>query len=253
MQRITSVQNDKIKYLKALKTKKGREENNSFLLEGLRAVSDAIKHNVKFKTLLVEESLNFDLSVNCECIEVSKRIIEALSETSSPEGLIAEVSMLDHSFDVEKLNGFTVFLDRLQDAGNLGTIIRTADAAGADAVILSPECVELYNPKTVRSTVSSLFNIKIMYAENSVDAIKMLKAHGYTVYGAALDGDNYYSMSIDKNTKNCIVIGNEGNGITSEVLETCDKKTALPMVGGAESLNAAVAAGILIYGFLFGK
>ena len=228
-------------------------ENGTYLIEGKRAVLDALKHNVSFNLLLIEEGLRLDVLPECEVIEVSRKVIEALSDTQSPEGIIAEAFIPDMSFDVNKLNGFLIYLDRLQDAGNLGTVIRTADAAGAGAVILSPECVEVFNPKTVRATMSSVFNVPIMIANDSVSAIEAIKNAGYTVYAAALGGEDFYSLDKIESAKSCIIIGNEGNGICDEVLAVADKKISLPMRGGAESLNAAICAGILTYGFIFGR
>ena len=249
--KITSTSNDRIKFLKTLKSKKGRVEKGLYLIEGKRAVLDAINHNVKFKSVLIEEGADFNINCDCEIIEVSRRIIETLSDTSSPEGIIAEAYIPNLSFDIKKINGLVIFLDRLQDAGNLGTIIRTADALGAGAVILSEECVELFNPKTVRATMSSIFNIPIMQASDSIETLQTLKDAGYTVYSAALDGEDFNSVKNIDNNKSCIIIGNEGNGICERILSFSDKIITLPMRGGAESLNAAIAAGILIYGFMF--
>lgn len=249
---ITSPSNEKIKFLKTLKTKKGRENSGCFLLEGRRAVCDAAKKNVPFELLIVEENKEFDVVSDCERIIVSRRVIEVLSDTDAPEGIIALVRCRDLTFSKEKLSGDTVvFLDRLQDAGNLGTVIRTADASGAGAVILSKNCVELYNPKTVRSTMSSLFSVTVMKSADDEKTLSEIKAAGYTLCAADLDGENFFD--IKKEGKNCIIIGNEGNGICEEVLALADRKITLPMRGGAESLNASVAAGILIYGFTFDR
>lgn len=253
MMKITSTSNDRIKFLKTLKSKKGRTEKGLYLIEGKRAVLDAIEHGVKFKSVLIEEGFTFDFSCQCEIIEVSRRVIEALSDTLSPEGIIAEAYIPDLTFDINKIRGLVVFLDRLQDAGNLGTIIRTADALGAGVVVLSKDCVELFNPKTVRATMSSIFNISIMLASDSIDTLQKIKDSGYTVYSAALDGEDFNSVKDIDSEKSCIIIGNEGNGICDEILSFSDKIITLPMRGGAESLNAAIAAGILIYGFTFRK
>ena len=251
MMKITSTSNDRIKFLKTLKSKKGRSENGLYLIEGKRAVLDAIEHGVKFKSVLIEEGFNSSVSCDCEMIEVSRKVIETLSETSSPEGIIAEAYIPDLSFDINKINGLVIFLDRLQDAGNLGTIIRTADALGAGAVVISENCVELFNPKTVRATMSSIFNIPIMLANESISTLQAIKDRGYTVYSAALAGEDFNSVKNIDTNKSCIIIGNEGNGICDEILSFSDKIITLPMRGEAESLNAAIAAGILIYGFMF--
>ena len=256
MLKITSTANERIKFLKSLKTKKGRAQSGTYLLEGKRAVADAAVHGVAFECVLVKDPSAFPFLAHIEphrILEVSENVLHALSDTQSPEGILAQVPMQDTAFDEEKLSGLIVFLDHLQDAGNLGTIIRTADAAGAGAVVLSPHCVELFNPKTIRATMSSIFNIPVMCAADSAQVLDAVKRKGYTVYAAALGGENVYSLPPLDPGKSCIIIGNEGNGITAPVLACADKTVALPMRGGAESLNAGIAAGILIYHFIFGN
>jgi TrmH family RNA methyltransferase len=249
-QKITSTSNEKIKFLKTLKSKKGRMESGTYLIEGKRAVLDALSHNVQFKCILVEENFNFSEDCNSDIYVVPRHIIEALSDTSSPEGIIAQAVIPDISFSKERLSGLVVFLDRLQDAGNVGTIIRTADALGLGAVILSENCVELFNPKTVRATMSSIFNIPVMLCKDSVQTLNEMKEMGYTIYSAALKGEDFNLIKDVNKEKSCIIIGNEGNGICDEVLAASDKIVTLSMRGGAESLNAAIAAGILMYGFM---
>lgn len=252
MQKITSLTNPRIKFLKTLKSKKGRVESGCYLLEGKRACLDALAHGVSFECVLVTNDF-IDCDFNCEVIETTKEVICALSSCDAPEGIIAQVKMRDNAFCVEKLSGeLVVFIDRLQDAGNLGTIIRTCDAAGVFNIILSPETVELYNPKTVRATMSSIFSVNVMQAKDSVKALEEIKKDGYSVLAATLNGEDFYNT--DFFGKKCLVIGNEGNGICQEVLALADRKITLPMrQGGAESLNASVAAGILIYGLTFDR
>lgn len=248
--KITSTSNERIKFLKTLKSKKGRSESGTYLIEGKRAVLDALNHNVKFNCLILEEGVNFDINADCDILTVPRHIIEALSETSSPEGIIAQAFIPDLTFNINKITGLVVFLDRLQDAGNIGTIIRTCDALGAGAVVLSKGCCELFNPKTVRATMSSIFNIPIMIADESIDALNQLKNAGYTVYSAALKGEDFNELKDINSDKSCVIIGNEGNGICDEVLSVSQKIVTLKMRGGAESLNASIAAGILIYNFM---
>lgn len=248
--KITSTSNERIKFLKTLKSKKGRNESGTYLIEGKRAVLDAINHNVKFKCLILEEGLNFQIYTDCDILTVSRHIIEALSETSSPEGIIAQAIIPDLTFDINKITGLIVFLDRLQDAGNVGTIIRTCDALGAGAVVLSKDCCELFNPKTIRATMGSVFNIPIMMASDSLETLNHIKKAGYTVYSAALKGEDFNKLNDLNSEKSCIIIGNEGNGVLDEILSISDKIVTLKMRGGAESLNASIAAGILIYNFI---
>lgn len=248
--KITSTSNERIKFLKTLKSKKGRSESGTYLIEGKRAVLDALSHNIKFNCLVLQEGLNFNINADCDILTVPRHIIEALSETSSPEGIIAQAFIPDLTFDINKISGLTVFLDRLQDAGNVGTIIRTCDALGAGAVVLSKDCCELFNPKTIRATMGSIFNIKVMIADNSIETLNQIKNAGYTVYSAALQGEDFNELKDLNSSKSCIIIGNEGNGICDEILTISDKIITLKMRGGAESLNASIAAGILIYNFM---
>ncbi len=248
--KITSTSNERIKFLKTLKSKKGRSESGTYLIEGKRAVLDALNHNVKFNCLILEEGIDFNINADCDILKVPRHIIEALSETSSPEGIIAQAFIPDLTFDINKISGLVVFLDRLQDAGNIGTIIRTCDALGAGTVVLSKGCCELFNPKTVRATMSSIFNIPIMIADESIDVLNQLKNSGYTVYSAALKGEDFNELKDINSDKSCVIIGNEGNGICDEILSVSQKIVTLKMRGGAESLNASIAAGILIYNFM---
>lgn len=250
MQKIVSTSNPRIKFLKTLKAKKGRVQSKSYLLEGKRACLDAYAHGIKFECVLVTDDF-IDCEFDCEKIETTKEVILALSSCDAPEGIIAQVKMQDNEFCPEKLSGeLIVFIDRLQDAGNLGTIIRTCDAAGVSNIILSPETVELYNPKTVRATMSSIFSVNVMLAENSLQALEQIKKSGYSLLAATLNGKDFYKNSFMG--KKCLIIGNEGNGICEEIQAICDERVTLPMrKNGAESLNASVAAGILIYGLTF--
>ncbi len=252
MQKIVSASNPRIKFLKTLKAKKGRAQSKSFLLEGKRACLDALAHGVKFECVLVTQDF-IDCDFDCEIIETTKEIIEALSSCDAPEGIIAQVKMQDNDFCAQKLSGdLVVFIDRLQDAGNLGTIIRTCDAAGVFSVVLSPETVELYNPKTVRATMSSIFSVNVMQAKDSIMALEEIKKSGYMLLSACLDGKDFYQNAFSG--KKCLIIGNEGNGICDEIIALSDEKVTLPMrQGGAESLNASVAAGVLIYGLTFNR
>ena len=245
---ITSTANERIKFFKTLKTKKGREETGTFLLEGRRAVRDALAHGLTPLCVILEENEPAP-DTACEVLRVSRRVLEALSDTSSPEGIMAQVAMPDTAFLPQTLQGTVVFLDRLQDPGNIGTIIRTAEAAGA-AVIVSPECAELFNPKTVRASMSAIFSLPVMQAESSVSALRQLKANGYTLFAADMGGQALPAKE-ELPQKSCLIIGNEGNGLSPEVRAEADLTVSLPMRGKSESLNAAVAAGILLYYFSF--
>jgi len=257
---ITSLQNSRIKALKLLKKKSGREESGTYLIEGKRAVLDALTNGVHFECILIQD--NFlakleDMLENADCdefIQVSPEIIDTLSETSSPEGIIAQAKIAySEKPDYSKLKGLVVLIDHLQDPGNLGTIIRTADAAGASAIILSNDCVDLYNSKTIRSTMGSIFNIPIFQEQELSNVIIALKNEGYLVYATSLNGEDFFQRKIAFFDKTAIIIGNEGNGITENLIPLSSGVLTLPINGKAESINAAVAAGILIYNITFNK
>lgn len=242
---ITTVKNDYIKYIKKLQAKKSfRYEEKKFVLEGLRLVKDGIKN---VNTVILSESMQkeqLDFFDGIEVKTVSDNVFAAISETKSPQGIMAVADMPDADIkDIEIDNSVIVYCENISDPGNLGTIIRTADAAGCNAVILTG-CVDLYNPKTVRATMSSLFNIKICISDNS--AAEYLKSRGVCIVGTSPNAEvMLYSEPVK--TPVALVIGNEANGISDEMLLKCDKCIKIPMFGKVESLNASVAAALVIY------
>lgn len=256
MKEITSVSNQLIVNLKKLRLKKYRKEQRLYLLEGRRLVTDALKLNAPIKTLLVLNSAIDSFSqavsdaqkVDAEIISVSQNIIDALSETMSPEGIIAIAQMQELPV---KTGGPLIALDCIQDPGNLGTIIRTCDAAGIGGILLNEGCAELYNPKVVRSAMGSIFNVPIKTCTDFSIELKQLKKDGYLIAAAALGGSPFYQTRLPQRT--VLIIGNEGNGISREIISMADTVVTLPMRGGAQSLNASVAAGIMIYDICFNK
>ncbi len=242
---ITSSSNDFIKHLKKLQTKKSyRHENKEFVLEGIKPVTDGIEF---VKTVIAGESFDADkIPANVPVQIVSDKIIKEISDTQSPQGIMALCRMPD--VDVKEIsteNSVIVFCDNVSDPGNLGTIIRTADAAGCDGVVLSG-CADLYNPKTVRSTMSSLFNIKINICDDGIKTLEYFKNNFMKITGTSPRAENLLYKT-DFTGSEVIVIGNEANGISERVLTICDKCVKIPMFGKAESLNASVAAALVIY------
>ena len=243
---ITSTSNSLIKHIKKLQTKKSyRHECGEFIIEGVRQVFDAAD---MCKTVLVSESFDAPLpSFPCIVETVSAHIMESVSETKNPQGIIAvaRISTVSEE-ELIKENGLYVFCDNVQDPGNLGTIIRTADAAGADGVILGEGCADLFNPKTVRSTMSSIFNVPVCVSKSSKKTFEYFKAHGVKIFGSTPHTDILIYRE-DFTGPSMLVLGNEANGISDELLTMCDACVKIPMVGGAESLNVATAGAILIY------
>ena len=260
---VTSSQNAQVRFIKSLKKRKLREEAGCFFIEGLRSVCEGIISGADNKTLVLSESFIKSefyaelkkaldsaekFSVESVLFPVSDAIYAQLTDLETPQGIGAVFSIKRP----KKVKGESiVLLENLQDPGNMGTIIRTADAAAFDGVICTKGCVDVYNPKVLRSTTGSVFHIPIMqYLRNDDITVKeltaALKESGYTVYAAHPRGEcSCFEEPFEG--KSVIVIGTEANGVTDEMLSCCDKLLTIPMPGKAESLNASVAAALLIY------
>ena len=233
---ITSVNNDKIKELVKLHTKKYRDLTNTFFIEGLDLVTEAYHKNT-IKELYVLENAPVPLDINYTY--VSHEVMQKISALESITPYFAVCNKLSSSNIGNKL----IILDNLQDPGNLGTIIRSATAFNFDTIVLSYTTVDLYNPKVIRSTKGMIFNTNILI-KNLPEFLPTLK--DYLIYGTDVtNGINIKEESFPK--KLAIIIGNEGQGISPEVKSLCKKNIYLPMNSNCESLNAAVAASIIMY------
>ncbi|WMJ81112.1 RNA methyltransferase [Clostridium sp. MB40-C1] len=249
---IESKQNSLIKEVKKLHKKKYRNEKNQFIVEGFRFVEEALKSSFNVPYIFVNENameryksfkIEALINENTEVYSISDNLLKDICNTDTPQGILCVVD--NESVEVKDAKGFYVLVDRIQDPGNMGTIIRTAHASGALGVIITKGTVDIYNDKTLRSTMGSIFNIPIIQDEN-LEIIKNLKAKGFRIVVSSLDTDkNFYDINL--NQKIIIAVGNEGSGISEEIYSIGDEKVKIPMPGGAESLNAAVAAGIMIY------
>jgi TrmH family RNA methyltransferase len=256
MKKIISKQNETIKRIKSLEKRKYREKYSEILLEGYRLIEDAFDSGLIIKTVLYIESIDKKkillverLSTSgAEVIEADEEVFEYISDTVNSQGLLAVAEMPSNEIeDIRgKSQGFMIYLDCMQDPGNLGTVIRTADAAGAECVAISSGSVDAYNAKVLRSAMGSIFHLPVMQKVPGKQFIEDLKRGGYTVIAADLNGAKPY-REMDYGEKTCLVIGNEGSGIRDEILDICDESVKIPIIGRAESLNAAVAAGILLY------
>jgi len=233
--------------MKKLKSKSDRYETGLFLAEGISIAQEIVTYCPKrIKYIFITEGINvnFDIS-SFECFEVTEAVMESICETKTPQGMAVCVKMENSSIDFEKLD-FVVYLDRVQDPGNAGTIIRTADAAGAQAVILSPECVDIYNSKTVRSTMGSMFHIDVFYEKEYLNTLEQLKNSGFVISAGDLSAQkNIYET--DFGEKSVICLGNEAHGISKQLLEMDINKVIIPIEGKAESLNVGVAGAIFMY------
>lgn len=235
---ITSVNNDLIKETVKLKEKKYRDLTNTFLIEGLHLVNEAINNNL-IKVIFVLEDFSFD--TNFKKIIVSREVMKKLSDNPSLPKIMAIVEKKKE----ESIGNKVVILDRVQDPGNLGTIIRSATAFNFDTIILSNDSVDLYNSKVVRSTQGMLFNINILRRDIK-EEITNLKSKNYLILGT----DVYNGSDVSKYTVNkkfALVLGNEGTGVSEEVKSLCDDNLYIKMNSNCESLNVSVAASILMY------
>lgn len=249
---ITSSSNTKIKWLQALlKKSKNRKEEKLFIIEGIRLFQETPRELLK--EIYVAESAENNLKNQLTDLKyevVSDNIFATISDTKTPQGILAVVKQPQHSLQkIIKEQALLLILEDLQDPGNLGTIMRTAEGAGVDGILMTKGCVDIYNPKVVRSTMGSIYRMPFVYLdgeEQFTEVFKQLKEKKITTYGAALiESKDYCEYSYEKGT--AFLIGNEGNGLSKKALSLCEKYVRIPMCGQVESLNAAMAAGILTY------
>ena len=260
MQVITSKDNEIVKNIKKLKEKKFRDEKNQFVVEGIKLVAEAIEEDTNIDSVVVCEDCVNDGTIDkkllyeiakYKCIYVTEKIFDTLTDVSNPQGIMAVINKESEKSNIDYNQDFIVALDGIQDPGNLGTILRTVDSAGLSQIILSKETADSFNPKVVRSTMGGIFRVNIIKSDNLVETLKDIKKHGYELVVTTLDTDNsVYDINYNKKV---IVIGNEANGVSKAVQEIADKKVKIPMLGKTESLNASVAAGIMIYEYVRGK
>ncbi len=261
---IQSNQNKTFKKFKALTLKKYREAENAYLLEGERYVRTALEINHPFIGIIVEQKYWTLLPDEIQSYFINKTEIYIMPldlfldivQTEQSQGIIGVVEKrrhisIDALDDIERIeNSETeqfIWLDRIQDPGNLGTIIRTADASGFKNIILGKGTVDPYNPKVVRSTAGSLLNVNFIEAPDEDVLVNWLKSKSINLIVTSLENSTNYMDDTNYRALNCLVIGNEANGVSDYLLSQADARVIIPIYGGAESLNAAVAAGIMMY------
>lgn len=241
---ISSVKNEKVKTWKRLHKRKERMHANAFLVEGFHLIEEAKASDWEIVEIIVQENMHvpawFD---NFTMEKVSATVFQYISQTKTPQGVAAVVSI--KQMDQQPVGNRMLLIDAIQDPGNLGTIIRTADAAGFDGIILGNGTVDLFNDKVIRSTQGSLFHIPLFQA-SLADEIVRLKEKGFNIWATALKNARKYSdVKVDE--KVAIIVGNEGAGVNQELLEIADTIVTIPIYGKAESLNVSIATGILMY------
>ncbi|MEN0589166.1 TrmH family RNA methyltransferase [Kurthia gibsonii] len=249
MKRIESLSNSLVKYWKKLATtRKERDQSGEFLVEGFHLVEEALQ-GTDVLTLIVREGVEIPATWNVDniyMVEVTAAIAAELAETERTQGIFAHCKQPD--FEVKSSWKKFLLIDAVQDPGNVGTMIRTADAAGMDAVILGKGSADPFNPKTIRSTQGSIFHLPVLRGE-LVDWVEQLQERDIPIYGTALDATSVVYNQVQKTPSFAVIMGNEGSGISKELLTKTTENVIIPIMGGAESLNVAVATGIVLYHF----
>ena len=266
---ITSSQNKYVSLARALSDRKQRQKSSLFRFDGIKLMCEAAVKGLKIDFLLISTSAYDAVSkkaselyavdletLGCRIVVVEDILFEKISEESSPEGVItvAEFSGAIHKetpadlIEIEKQEKVLV-LESVRDPGNVGAILRTAAAFSVDRVIIGRDCADIYNSKTVRASMGSLFSMRIDRVDSVSEAVMRLRALGRRVFAAALD-DRATRLGETKFIEgDCVVIGNEGHGLSEATLSACDATVYIPMAKGIESLNAAVAASVLMWEF----
>ena len=249
---LTSLNNTRIKQVVEFSKKAGaRNKADVFVVEGIRMFREAPLDRI-VECYVTEEFLE-----KCDCRDrlekcsyelVSEEVFKKISDTLTPQGILCVVKQYHYRMEelLQKENPLLVILEELQDPGNLGTILRTGEGAGIDGIIMSKKTVDIYNPKTIRATMGSVYRVPFLYTENIEQVMLQLKEKKIHTYAAHLQGKEYYDIQEFK--EGCaFLIGNEGNGLRKETADLAEKYIKIPMMGQLESLNAAVAAAILMY------
>ena len=257
MQIISSKDNELIKHIKKLKDKKHRDESNEYIIEGVKLIEEAVKENARIKKIIVCEDTTRTYEIpthimyeiaKYECVYVTDKIFASITQVTNPQGIMAIIEKGDTDAQIDYTQDIIVALDDVQDPGNLGTILRTVDSIGLNQIIVSKGTADAFNSKVVRSTMGAIFRVKIIEVENLSQAIKEMRRHHFKLMVTSLQTDNsIYDIQFNKKI---IVIGNESNGVSKEIQEMADEKAKIPMLGKTESLNASVAAGVVMYEYV---
>lgn len=247
MKLIQSPQNQAYKDWRKLLRRKGREKAGLYLIEGPHLVIEALKESDTVSAVIFDEGFEPQAAFSelaCPTYQLTRKLFGELSATETPQGVMAVCKIKQNmpAIDAKRF----VLVDSVQDPGNLGTIIRTADAAGIDAVYLGSGTVDLFNHKVLRSAQGSHFHLPVIQA-NLPEVISELKSKGIPVVGTSLDGTLLGDRSSNQTDTFALLVGNEGEGVSRDLLSLTDTNVKIPIYGQAESLNVAVAAGILMY------
>ena len=259
MQRISSKDNSLIKHLKKLKEKKYRDEYGEYIVEGIKLVKEAIQSGANIKDIVVCDGCNSGMIESHLKYEMAKfdfkyvpeNIFKTITDVENPQGILALIAKPQNTStnnDIDLDQDVILALDDIQDPGNLGTIIRTLDSVGLNQILISKGTTDAYSPKVVRSTMGAIYRIKVIECEDLKETLKYLQSKFFKVMCTSLKAKN--SIYQTDYNKKVIVIGNEANGVHKEILNISDEKVIIPMLGKAESLNASIATGVILYEYV---
>lgn len=244
---ITSKDNEIIKNIKKLKEKKYRLD--SYIVEGIKMVKEAINENQEIALIAIREDFKIDFDTKkIKIVTISNKIFNDISDVKTPQGILAVIKKNQNN-QIETNQEYILALDSLQDPGNMGTIIRTADSANINQIIINKTTVDPYSPKVIRSTMGAIYRTNIIEVEDLKTTLKEIQSKGFQIITTDLKATQSI-YDINYNNKTVVVIGNEANGVSQEILQTADKKVIIPMLGKTESLNASIAASIMIYEYV---
>ena len=270
---ITSPQNKYVSLARGLTNKKNREKEKIFRFDGVKLMCEALKRGVEFSFILASDcewSSVIDKAeklygiresdIPCPVIFVNDSLFERLSEEMAPEGVICVAKYAKNIVDVADIGGFSklvrdekvLLLESVRDPLNVGAILRVAAAFGVNSVIVSRDCADIYNPKTLRASMGAVFGLKVFKVDSIPETVGELKDSGRRVFAAALDPNSVKLGEFKIMPGDCVIIGNEGHGLSNEAISACNNTVFIPMSDGVESLNAATAAAVLVWEF-FGK
>ncbi len=253
---ITSAANAKIKQVIQWQSKaKERRRDNVYVVEGFKMFEEAPVEQIK-EVYLSEEAekraqerkeLREKLALT-GYETVAGDLFRKMSDTQTPQGILTVLRQPEYRLEelITQKNALLIVLEDLQDPGNLGTIIRTGEGAGITGVIMTPRTVDIFNPKTIRATMGSIYRVPFVYVENLTETLQKIHEHGIHTYAAHLKGNTYYDM-FSFREPTAFLIGNEGNGLQKETADMAEQYLKIPMEGQVESLNAAIATSLLMY------
>lgn len=257
MKEITSKDNSIIKHIVKLKEKKYRKEFNEYVIEGAKIVKEAIEEKATIKYVVIDQSSKSNELIekylgaylqNMEYIEVPSNIFKLITDVEKPQGVLAVIERNVKNQEIDYNQDIILALDDIQDPGNLGTIIRTADSVGLNQILISKGTADPYNSKVIRSTMGAIFRVSIIECEDLANTLNEVKENGFKVITTSLGATkSIYELTLNKKA---IVIGNEANGVSKEVLSLADETAIIPMIGKTESLNASIATGVILYEYL---